>query len=156
MTCELPPDLLDFYFGYTPAALDAMLARAPYTHMIRASGDPERRERGQAHVLGFAPHLALAAYSHEQLRHLLWDALGASSGDPMTFQALSVVLFDVGADVTGGGVLDRALFSLVCEGCVAMTLHAPILFMRACDLTCPSRAPAHYEAVPEQQGSLFA
>jgi hypothetical protein len=147
--------LLDFYFGYAPAALDAMREHAPYTHMIRAPGDPERRARGHVHKLGLAPHLGLAAYSHEQLRHMLWDTLGACPGEPLTFHALSVHLFDLGADVTGCGVLDRALFSLVCDGHVAMTLQAPILFMRACDLSEPSRPPGLYEPVPEQQGCLF-
>ncbi len=146
----------DYYFGYAPSTLARMIAQAPYTHMIRGPHDPERRTQGKAHQLGLAPHLKLNAYSHEQLRGMIWEMLCIAPGEPMTFHAISVNLFDLGADVTGLGPLDRALFSLVSDGCVAMTLCAPILFLRTCDLSELTHPPRLYEAVPQAtQGSLF-
>lgn len=44
----------------------------------------------------------------------------------MTFNELSVRLFDLTADVTSGTALEDALWSLLVDGCVGLTLQAPI------------------------------
>ena len=63
---------------------------------------------------------------------------GSDIGDPMTFNELSVRLFDLTADVTLGSGFEDALWSLIEQGCVAMTLEAPIVFLRSVDLVDPT------------------
>lgn len=133
-----------FFFGHARSELDAMRRAAPYLHVIRAPGDPERSAREEDRRLGSRPHHALAKMGQGELQGALWEVLGEASEEGLTFNAMAVMLFDVTADVAAFGALDRALFSLVESGCVAMTHTAPIRFIRTCELEgLNQQAPRH-------------
>lgn len=103
---------------------------APYTHLIRGKGDPERPHRhtqgkGDEKIRGWqairkTPLPELAA----EIRELLED------GRPRTFNAIAVTLWARTADVMFETVADHALWSLVVAGELEHTLRAPILFRR--------------------------
>lgn len=145
---------LTFCYGLGSHQLERMRTGASYTHLIRAPGDPERRPRGRQHPLGYAPHHKLAQLSHNRLRRLLMELFDATLGSARTFHTVSVLLFDVGADVTFDGPLDAALWSLVSDGYLAMTLGAPVRFVSSRALRGCGQLPA-FEPVPDVQGDLF-
>lgn len=125
-----------YYWEISPRELRRMREAAPYTHVIRAPDDPDRRPRGSGgeHALGVAPHQSIQKMSRHELTWLLWEALGEAETNGLTFHALSVHIFDLGADVTCMGPLDEALFAMVARGWVAMTMEAPVRFLRTVDL----------------------
>jgi len=99
---------------------------AQYVIMIRSPEDPERRPRPAGGQKDRAPHRTLAKTTAASWRpHIL--ALLEREG-PMTFNAVSVLLIDKTADITGGTRLEEAMWSLVRDRQVAFTLKAPILF----------------------------
>ena len=110
-----------------------------YTLLIRSPDDPERQTPGMRGAYGVDPHHKLNRMDQEQLRGLIWGCLTNHPHEPMTFNELSVRLFDLTADVTGGTRLEDALWSLVHQGCLAITTTAPILMLRSIDLANTSR-----------------
>jgi len=77
-----------------------------YFIMIRSPEDPERRPRPAGGQKDRAPHPTLAKTTVASWRpHIL--ALLEREG-PMTFNALSVLLIDKTADITGGTRLEEA------------------------------------------------
>jgi len=149
--------VLTYHFGLTRRQIDAWRSGpSKYLFWVRAEGDPERRTPGLVGAYGVDPHNKLNRMDLEQLRRLAWGCLSAVPGEPMTFNAMSVILFDLTADVTGQTAFEDAVWSLVADGCVAMTLEAPVLLMRSIDLTDTSRpAPAYVERADPVQLHLF-
>ncbi len=68
----------------------------------------------------------------------------------MTFNALSVRLFDLTADVTGDTVFEDAVWSLLEQRCVAMALETPILLLRTCDLAERTALVPEFDPTPAQ------
>ncbi len=94
------------------------------------------------------PHNKINRMGLEELRSVVWACLTQHSGTSMTFNELSVRLFDLTADVTSGTSLEDALWSLVGDGCVALTYEAPIQWCRTCDLQGVQDTAPRYEAQP--------
>lgn len=106
---------------------------APYTVAIRSPRDPERRDRATS-IGGFSCGV-------EKIRDLkrwkTWpiEAWGRAilrtleaSPEPLTFNALGVVIADKTADALLGTVAEEALWKLVEVGRVEHTMSAPVLF----------------------------
>ena len=118
--------LVDYVFGVSRRQIDTWRQGAGrYTLWLRGEDDPERQTPGMRGAYGVDPHHTINRMDEGELEGLVWGCLGAHPGDPMTFNALSVRLFDLTADVTGDTALEHALWSLVTQGCVAMTLQGP-------------------------------
>jgi hypothetical protein len=101
---------------------------AQYVIMIRSPEDPERTPRPKGGRKDRAPHRKLAKTTVAGWRPQILTLLEREG--PMTFNALSVLLIDKTADITGGTPLEEAVWKLVLERQVAFTLEAPILFKR--------------------------
>ena len=108
--------------GWRPCTSGA----AQYTIMIRSTDDPERSPRPRGGRKDKAPHRALEKTRSDHWKPDLLSAL--SEHGPCTFNAISVILLDQTADITGGTPFEEALWQLACERTVAFTLTAPILF----------------------------
>jgi hypothetical protein len=99
---------------------------AQYTIMIRSPDDPERSPRPRGGRTDKAPHRALEKTRSDHWKPDLLAAL--RDHGPVTFNAISVILLDQTADITGGTPLEEALWQLACAKKVAFTLSAPVLF----------------------------
>ena len=99
-----------------------------YVIMIRSPADPERRPRPAGGQKDRAPHRTLAKTTAAGWCPRVLELLEREG--PMTFNALSVLLVDKTADITGGTPLEEAVWSLVQKRQVAFTLEAPTLFKR--------------------------
>lgn len=93
--------------------------------MIRHPDDPERQGRG-SETGDIAPHRTLARLAPDEVMRAIHERL--ADGRPRTFNRLSVELFDKTADITGGTVVEEALWQLVERGDVEFTHDAPVLF----------------------------
>ena len=99
---------------------------AQYTIMIRSPDDPQRSPRPRGGNKDRAPHRALEKTTPDSWTSAILSAL--HEWGPSTFNALSVLLLDKTADITGGTPIEEALWRLVCDQKIAFTLEAPILF----------------------------
>jgi hypothetical protein len=107
-------------FAYGPVGRSGM---ASYVHLIRAPGDPARSPRGPGRALlwrQLGKH-SVSAWA-ERILALLSD------GEPRTFNRIMVELADFGADTGFRENPDRALWHLVEQRKLVLTLEAPILF----------------------------
>jgi hypothetical protein len=104
---------------------------AAYVHLIRALDDPERPSRPARELRrDVSPHLTLRRTTTvEQWRTRLVELLG--DGVPRTFNRIGIELCGLTADILFSTPADPALWSLVDDGAIEMTLEAPILFRRA-------------------------
>jgi hypothetical protein len=103
-----------------------------YTHMIRASDDPERSDRSVRGGRGRDDdaetrvvrkvHRMPAAEARAKILELVAD------GEPRTFNRICVELWDITADIAGPAIT-RALFDLVEEKRLQHTNEAPILWL---------------------------
>jgi hypothetical protein len=99
---------------------------AQYTIMIRSPEDPERSPRPPGGRPDRAPHRALEKTTPSRWTTPVLSTL--QDHGPSTFNALSVILLDKTADITGGTPLEEALWQLACDRRIAFTLEAPVLF----------------------------
>jgi hypothetical protein len=101
---------------------------AAYVHVIRGDGDPEESARGEGTDRrarwGIAPHLKLDATVRGTWTGPILRLLREQPA--LTFNAISVTLTGLTANVTFETPLDEALWALVDRGLVEHTLRAPI------------------------------
>lgn len=144
---------LRYEFGTSQVQVDAWRKRSPYALLIRdPARDPERQTRGMRGQYGVDPHNKLSAMALEDLRCALWTCLSEHPGRHMTFNELAVRLFDLTADIAFDTPLEDALWSLLVDGCVGMTMQAPIYWLRTCDVPELTREAPIYQP---RQLSLF-
>jgi hypothetical protein len=147
----------DYVFGVSRRQIDAWRrGTSRYTLLIRSPTDPERQTPGMRGAYGVDPHNKLNRMDAGELEALVWRCLSAHPGEPMTFNELSVRLFDLTADVTGDTAFERAVWSMIEHGCLAMTMEAPVLLIRSInlyELSCP--APVFTPPKKAVQASLF-
>ena len=157
MTAPKTAETATYHYGFSRRQIETWRHTTnPYTLVIRSPLDPERQTSGMQGAYGVDPHNALARIGRGELEALIWRCLSAHQGTPMTFNELSVRLFDLTADVALGSGFEDALWSLIEQGCVAMTLEAPIVFLRSVDLVDPTLPiPAFTPKTTPVQTSMF-
>lgn len=144
--------MLDYYFGFSAQEIrNVRTGASRYAFWVRSPHDPKRQTHGMRGKYGVDPHNKLNQMDQEELCVLIWRCLSAHPGHPMTFNALSVRLFDLTADVTGDTAFEDAVWLMLAQGCVAMTLAAPVLLLRTCDLTELTAPVPTFDPTPAQQ-----
>jgi hypothetical protein len=116
-------------FVYGPVGRSGASA---YVHLIRAPGDPERSPRGPGRALLWRQ---LGKHSVSEWAARILELL--ADGEPRTFNRIMVELADFGADTGFGENPDHALWHLVEQRKLVLTLEAPIFFKRATALPTP-------------------
>ncbi len=99
-----------------------------YTHLIRGDDDPRRSPRPPGGRKDRAPHQTLGktqpSHWYSKIEDLLRDE------GPLTFNAISVLMLDLTADVTFMTPVDKALWNLVRDRRLVFSLSSPIRFRR--------------------------
>lgn len=101
-----------------------------FLHIVRASGDPERRSREERQAIygegSSTQWKTLRKQTPEQWAERIAGHL--ADGVPRTFNRIMVELADCTADVVFGDAPDRGLWLLVRQSRVMMTVRVPIYF----------------------------
>ena len=100
--------------------------KAPYTHLVRSTDDPDRSPREARKGQEAAWRLKLGKKTQPQWRDRIVELL--ADGEARTFNRICVELGDVTADMGYLMAPDEALWALVVEGAVKHTLETPVLF----------------------------
>jgi hypothetical protein len=97
-----------------------------YIHIVRGPNDPLRSPRPKGGLKDRAPHRTFKKLPVEKATELILSLL--SDGRPRTFNAMTIELFDLGADTLLGSPVDRALWKLVAAERLEHTMTRPVLF----------------------------
>jgi hypothetical protein len=100
-----------------------------YIHIVRGPDDPTRSPRPKGGLKDRAPHRTFKKMPVDKAKELLLSLL--SDGRPRTFNAMTIELFDLGADTLMGSPVDRALWKLVADERLEHTMTRPVLFRLA-------------------------
>lgn len=102
---------------------------AAFLHLVRAADDPKRSAPHGKANRERAPHLRLKTLRIVDCRAAIAGLL--SDGVARTFNRIAVELTGYTADLLFRGPFDEALWSLVDDGALELTLELPILFRLA-------------------------
>lgn len=125
-----------------------------YVHLIRGPDDPERSPRSarQGDTTAWKRKTRATPENIVAWKERIVDLL--TDGHPRTFNAITVTIADITADIGFDGAPDMALWELVEEGRVEHTDTAPIQFRLVREATAGELEPGAAEWL-EQQGMGF-